>query len=91
MSETEKNKALALETAISKLESIISDNKDQFFTNEEATALRDFAKLLLGLKSIGTLGGIMYRVAMWSLAFVGIWFAMKNGMADFVKEVIAGK
>lgn len=87
----QENKHLAVTEALKKLEVLIKDNKVQRFTDEEAEALENLAKLLLAFKSLGTLGGAMYRVAMWTIAFFGVWFAMRNGMADFVREVVAGK
>ena len=87
----ETPKDVLLAEAFEKLEKTLRENKSQKLTDDQFGVLVEFLKFLLALKSLGSLGGILYRVAGWCLMFIGIWFALKAGAIDFIREVMADK
>ncbi len=77
-------------TAIEKIQHMIDERGESLFTTEEADALRKFAKFMLALATLGSVGSAIKSIIVWLGVIIGGYMALKNGLAEWILAVIQG-
>lgn len=57
------------------------------FTPEELEVLSSFAKIWLGLKTLGKIGEALAKVAKFIGAALAIYLAIKGGLVEWIKQI----
>lgn len=77
-----------VKNAIERFDNFLQENGKTTFTEQEAFVLKEFAKIMLGFRAMGTLGAFLYRIVFFIMFFIGVYVSMKAGVIDWLKDVL---
>ena len=76
------------QSVINKLEELIKTDALVDFSKDEARVLQKFAKFMLALSAFGSVGKAIQAIIVWIGIFLGAWFAIQNGVIEFILGVV---
>lgn len=76
-------------TVLEKIEKLVREDEQPTFSEEEVTALRTMARVLLALQAFGAIGDMLRSVLVWIGLIVAVVIAVKAGFLDFVHQLAA--
>lgn len=75
--------------ALEKLQKMLSEARDNEFTDAERAALLRVVRIVFAIDALGSIGNWIKSVLLWLGVIIAAWVGFKNGLGEWLRALVS--